>query len=201
MNNQRAEAMKNVAFDLSLDYIDKDTKLLLPLLKGFRLFRYGRRKSIRNILYHQDPMLEFKLYIFDYRYVVGSGNNRRVFNQTVFFIQSKKLGLPEFWMKPENFFHKIGEFLKLSQDIDFVDYPQFSKQYRLKGEDEDYIRASMNDQVLHFFTINKNWSLEGVNYYMAFYKKNRIIAPAMIKDFYKKGVHLAKLLEADELGL
>ena len=200
MAEYRKQAMQQVAFDLSLNFQEEGTDALMPYLSGFKLFRRGRRQKITNILSYQDQMLEYQAYIFDYRYSVGSGKDRRTLHQTVFFIQSKKLGLPEFWMQPEKFFHKIGEYLGLTQDIDFTDYPEFSKHYRLKGEDEDYIRATMDDQLLHFFTINKNWYLEGVNYYMIFYKKNRIIAPAKIKDFYGKGLHLARLLEAEELG-
>lgn len=193
--------MKQVAYDLSLSFHEKDDHNILPYLKGFKLFRKGTRKRISNVLFEEHPMLEYRLYIFDYKYTIHAGNSHKRYKQTVFFVQSKKLALPSFWMKPESFFHKVGELLKLTSDIDFVDYPEFSKQYELQSEDEDYTRATMNDQILHFFTINKNWSLEGANYYMIFYQHDKFIKAPGIKDFYKKGLHLKRLFKFEDIGL
>lgn len=201
MANYRSESLKKIAYELPLSYQEEDPNALLPFLEDFRLFRRGRRKKIDNLLTYQHPMLDFQAHIFDYRFKTGGGNSTRHHLQTVFFIRSKKLGLPAFFLRPESIFHKFGEFLKLRKDIDFEAFPEFSKQYELQGADEDYIRAMMSDQVFHFFTINKNWSLEGVNYYLIFYKKNRIIPASKIKDFYEKGLHLAHILEAEDLSL
>ena len=201
MDYSRKESLKKVAYDISLYFSEKDDRNILPYLKGFKLFRRGGRKRITNVLFEEHPMLEYRVYIFDYKYTINTNNSSKTYKQTVFFVQSKKLALPSFWMKPESFFHKVGELLKLTKDIDFVDYPEFSKQYKLKSEDEDYTRATMNDQILHFFTINKNWSLEGANYYMIFYQHNKIIKPPRIKDFYKKGLHLKRLFKFEDIGL
>jgi len=199
MSTSRERQLKKIAYELNLRYTPVATQNLLPYLKDFRLFKRGARRKIRNVLYEEHPLLDYKLHVFDYYFVVGSGNSRKSYKQTVFFIQSKKLGLPEFWMQPEHFFHKIGEYLNLSKDIDFETHPEFSNQYRLKSTDEDYLRATMKEEILHFFTINKQWYLEGVNYFMIFYKKNEIIPGDRIKDFYKSGLELARMLEANDL--
>lgn len=198
MSTKRSRQLKNVAYELELQYIPEATEILLPFLLDFKLFDRGKSKRIRNVLYQEHPMLEFRLHIFDYHFRMGSGNTQHDYKQTVFFLRSKKLGLPQFWMKPEQFFHKVGEFLRLTSDIDFEEHPDFSKQYRLKSTDEDYLRATMDDDILHFFTINKSWCLEGVNYYLVFYKNDKLISPDEIVDFYQKGLHLAKLLEAED---
>ena len=108
MLKHRTQKMSKIAFDFEMDFHPKDDWGLLALLKGFQLFRQGRRRRISNILQRKDDFLELETYIFDYRFVRGRSKHRKTFNQTVFFIQSKKLGLPEFLMKPENFFHRIG---------------------------------------------------------------------------------------------
>lgn len=201
MADYRSQSLKKVAYQLSLDYSEESTDKLLPFLEGFRLFSGGRRKRIEHVLTYEHPMLDYRSYIFDYKFIRGSGKSRRVYYQTVFFIRSKKLGLPAFYMRPESILHSIAEWLKLRSDIDFEDYPEFSKQYELQGDDEDYIRATMNEKVLRFFSENKNWSLEGVNYYLIFYKKNRLIAPQEIKEFHRIGMFLAQVLEAEDLGI
>lgn len=201
MSDQRSRILKKVAYDLSLDYKEEGTQELLPFLEDFRLFRRGRRKRLLHLMEELHPMLDYKVHLFDYRFQVGRSNHRRVYNQTVFFIRSKKLGLPAFHMRPESLFHNLGEWLRLRSDIDFSDFPAFSRQYELQGEDEDYIRSSMKEEVLRFFTQQKNWYLEGVNYYMILYKKNKLIPAQEIREFYKVGLYLSKILEAQDLGL
>lgn len=196
MSYDRSTQFRNIALQLEMQYSAEDEWGLLNLLKDFQLFRRGHSRKITNLLYRQIGMLETEIHVFDYRYVISSNNSRRVFKQTVFFVHSKKLGLPQFLLKPENFFHKIGQLLGM-QDIDFEQYPKFSDQYLLRGEDEDYIRASFPDEALQFFTIEKNWSLEGLNYYLVFYQKNRLLLPSQIVDFYRKGMHLHEILASD----
>lgn len=201
MADQRSKVLKKLAYHLSLSYREKATDALLPYLEDFQLFRRGRRKELLNVLEEVHPMLEYRLHLFDYQFYRGRGKHRRIHKQTVFFIRSRKLGLPAFHMRPESILHNLGEWLRLRRDIDFSDFPQFSKQYELQGADEDYIRATMTEEVLHFFTEHKNWHLEGVNYYLILYKKNRLIPASEIKDFLRVGLYLAKILEAKDLDL
>ncbi len=190
----RAAQLEEVAFDLGMQFQSKDDWGLLRLLKDFHLFKQGSRKRIEHILHQKDGMLESELHIFDYQYTISSGKSSVTYKQTVFFMQSKQLGLPQFLMKPEHFFHRIGEWLNLTKDIDFEEFPQFSKQYWVKSDNEDYLRASVNEPFLKFFTIEKNWQLEGLNYYLLFYKKHELLPPAQIKDFYQKGMKICEML-------
>lgn len=198
MAYSRTQQLKNVAYELGMEYKEEDEWGLHTMLKDFKLFNRGRRRKITNMLYRRDGMLELDVRVFDYRYTIRTNNSSRVFKQTVFFIQSKKLGLPQFLMKPENFFHKVGAWLGM-QDIDFERYPKFSGQYLLKGDDEEYIRASFRDEVLQFFTIERDWTLEGINYFLILYRQNHLLLPSHIVDFYRKGMHLHQLLMAEGL--
>ena len=196
MSYNRAVQLKNVAYQLGMEYAPEEEWGVHTMLKDFKLFSRGRRRRITNMLYRRDGLLQLDVRIFDYRYSVRRNNHSRVFKQTVFFVQSKKLGLPQFLMKPENFFHKIGAWLGV-EDIDFERYPKFSNQYLLKGDDEDFIRSSFKEEVLQFFTIEKDWTMEGVNYFLVLYRKNRLLLPSEIISFYKKGMHLHQLLIAE----
>lgn len=194
MAASRVEQFKRIAYELDMTYQPKDEWGLINLLEDFKLFQRGGRKRIEHILLHKDAMLETETRIFDYRYTISTGKSSRTYKQTVFFMQSKKLGLPQFLMKPEHFFHNIGEFLGFTEDIDFEEHPKFSKQYWLKSENEDYLRASLGDPFLKFFTIEKDWRLEGINYYLIFYQKNLLLSPSRIKDFYRKGMQICEML-------
>jgi hypothetical protein len=62
------------------------------------------------------------------------------------------------------------------QDIDFVEYPTFSQNYLLRGEDEDYIRYHFNNpEMIRYFDKQSFYSLEGMNYLMILYVHNVIM--------------------------
>jgi len=185
-NFGRTEKLKNLALEMDMSFSEKDEWGLLNLLKGFRLFHGG---DINNILKEKEGFYDADIRIFDYHYTTGSGKSSTTYEQTVFFIQTKKLNLPELYLQPEHFFHRIGNYFGI-EDIDFQEHPKFSKQYWLKGNDEARIRQEMNEEVLHFFTIEKDWSLEGVNYYMILYKEDKLLLPEEIKKLYGKGKEL-----------
>jgi hypothetical protein len=167
---------------------------LMELLQEFELFQKGRRQKISNVLHSVDDFMELNISIFDFEYVKGKSRERNTTRQTVFFFRSRALGLPEIYMRPENFLHRIANYLKISQDIDFEKYPDFSKQYLLQGEDEAYIRHTMNDEVLQFFTTEKGWTLEAINFFLLFHQENQLLKPWEIKRLFKKGLKLHELL-------
>ncbi len=195
---KRREDLKKIAYHLDMQYEPKDEWGLYNLLRDFRLFRRGHHRRITNILSKKNAMLDLSLHVFDYRFVISTGNSHRRVNQTVFFVESRNLGLPDFLMKPETFFHRIGEYLGM-QDIDFEAYPDFSRQYLLKGANEDHIRSSLGKKkFLRFFSIEKNWSLEGCNYYMVFYSRNMILPPNHIGRFVEKGMNIFEMLKLND---
>ncbi len=194
----RTLEMQRLASRLGMEYTAKDEWGVQGYLEDFYLFRKGRRRQIRHLLQKKDEFLGTNLYIFDYHFVKGFGKHRRKMAQTVFFIDSKRLGLPQFLMKPENFFHRIGQWLGLKDDIDFVQFPKFSEQYLLQGEDEDFIRFALNPGFLKFFSIEQGWSLEGLNYYLILYRKNKLAKARAIEHLYGTGLHLLQMLAQEE---
>lgn len=192
--NQRRTEMRKVAEELGMDFYDSDNYDLVAYLNDYQLFSRGRSRKIKNMLICVDGEEGLDIRIFDYRFVTGGGNATRVHNQTVFYLYSEKLGLPQFMLEPENFFHRIGKFLGMPDDINFEEYPEFSKQYLLKGEQEAAVRSAFKDDLLHFFTIEKNWNLEGRKFSLVFYAEGKRHHPETIKDFYEKGRMIYNML-------
>lgn len=188
--DKRSAALRHIAYKLDLEYQPTDEWGIVPQLQDFKLFNKGFRGKIRHVLSKQDELMESTVHIFDYRYLIWAGKSTRKVEQTVFFLESRKLGLPEFYMQPERFFHRIGELLGLAEDIDFEGHIDFSYNYRLTGKEEGYIRHSFKEDVLRLFAIEKGWSMEGTGFYLLLYKKNKILKPSLIEDFYNKGFSL-----------
>ncbi|MDH3243012.1 MAG: hypothetical protein OEM26_00225 [Saprospiraceae bacterium] len=192
--SRRAEAMHGLAPSLRMKYRRRDQFGLLNLLKDFHLFRRGHSRKIKHILWRDEVATDLKVRVFDYQYTVGGGQNSRTISQTVFFIYSKDLGLPQFFLQPEKFFHRLGAWLG-KEDIDFVEYPKFSDTYHLKGEDEELIRHTFSDDVLHYFTKEANWHVEGLNYFLIVYRAGKKLKVPVIKQFYQKGLEIFEILK------
>ncbi len=135
---------------------------------------------------------------FDFTWKKPAGNHSRRLYQTVFFIQAKDLALPDFFLRPENFFDRIGTWLGM-QDIDFSEDKAFSDQNLLQGEDEDLIRQLLlTPQFARMFRINREWTVEGLGYYLAIYKKRALLEPTDMAHLVKKGMELYGILREPE---
>lgn len=183
---------EKIAEKSGLSYTYNDEFGLINLLKDFRIYKKGGEQKIENILGEKTELYISDFRIFDFQYAVQRGKNKLISRQTVFFVQSKNIGLPQFYMEPERYFTKASKYLGM-EDIDFEAFSQFSDQYWLKGESESEIRSAMSDKVLHYFTVEKDWSLEGLNYFMIFYKKDKIIPTTDLLEFYQKGKAIVDL--------
>lgn len=191
-DDHRAENIKGIAKELSMTYSATDEFGLFRLLKDFKLFRKGHGKRITNILKEKSEFHETNISIFDYEYTQGHGKHAKTYQQTVFFIQSKSLDLPKFYLQPEWFFHRIANYFGIN-DIDFEEHPEFSDQYLLKSKEESRMRQKMTDEVIHFFTIEKDWYLEGVNYYLIVYMDTVLVPSKNISFLYEKGKEIVAM--------
>ena len=195
----RPRNLAQLADKLHCSFQTEDELDLVSQLQDFRLFSQGRDRRAENVLRHHDGLLEFDMSIFDYSYAgwgKGKDPHKRSW-QTVFFVQSKALSLPELELKPETLGHKLAGLLGY-EDIDFVRFPKFSGQYHLTGPDEEYIRHHFNDGVLQYFTEHKGWTVEGLGFYLVFYRKGRLVPSAEIEAFYRRGINVFNLLSGTE---
>ena len=170
--------------------------------KAERAFELGLlRTGITNVLHGDSEQLgygeEFEVRTLDFTYQSGKGT----ISQTVICFRSSQLSLPDFSMRPEYFFHKIGSKLG-SQDIDFESHPtaaEFSKKYLLRGEGEQKIRALFTDKVLTFFAANPDEvCVEGSGDQLILYRDGKIIEPEDIPAFMKEGFEVFRLFTQEQ---
>lgn len=196
----REGQLRAVAHRLGMDFMETEEYSVTREVSDFELFRKGRNRLASNIMYKSDDWMENNIKLFDYQFITGHSSHRRLVAQTVFLMRSKLLGLPQFVMKPETFFHKIASYFG-KQDIDFERFPKFSGQYLLQGEDEAYIRFKMKDEILHFFSRERGWHLEGINYYMILYKENHRLKANSVYQLYERGMGLFDLLKDEDFEI
>jgi len=146
-----------------------------------QLFTQGHARKATNLISGYFLGLNFRL--FDFRYTIGGGNSSRIIRQTVAHVELKSRHLPEFYLGPANFFHRMGKKMGYKK-IDFEYFPDFSKKYVLKGEDEAQIQQAFKPYILDYLQ-NKTtgFSIEGLGKHIIYYRKNKRIKPVEIRQF------------------
>ena len=187
---KRREAFKNQAMRLGFTYAQKADMTEVQAAQAFPLFQRGHTKRISNFMQRQSDGLQIAVY--DYRYTVGGGKNSHTHRQTIYQFQSSRLKLPDFELKPEHLFHKIGQKFGY-QDIDFESFPDFSKQYLLRGKDETMIRKLFNQEVIVRFESELKWNVEAGGESILFFHDSKRIKPDELYTMFEKARALCQM--------
>jgi hypothetical protein len=156
----------------------------------FHLFSQGRSRKIVNVM--RTDVDDVSVSLFDYRFTTGSGRHSHTHRQTVALLESERIRLPRFTLRPEGLFHKLGSFLGY-QDIDFEAHPQFSDAYLLQGDDEASIREVFADPVLSYYAVRGGLCTEGNGHQVVYYRADRQIPPERIEAFLEEGLGIVRL--------
>jgi hypothetical protein len=155
---KRREALRQMAEQLGLDFEPEADQLLTAELARLHLFRQGHSRRAANLM--RGRVGKEEVLLFDYRYVIGSGKNRRTRHQSVAAFSTGPRALPDFELRPENVFHKIGAAFGY-QDIDVPDYPSFSSHYLVRGKDEPAVRQLFDGTVIETVESARGSCIEG----------------------------------------
>ncbi len=224
IDQKRTEGMAAIAKQLRLRFYPKGDNSLFPLLDQLEFFAYGDHKRIKNLLKGTVSQAgrSLEVAIFDYYYTVGhysstqQDSNRKTFGQTVLLIYDESLQIPSFSLRPEHIFDKVGNFFGY-EDINFPDYPDFSKRYRLQGQSELAVRSLFQPNLLKFYEKQKIcteargfcvliFPATGSNAYAKnVYVENgktftdsSLLPPQEIKAFFNTGLRLVSLLKNND---
>ncbi|MDH5643014.1 MAG: hypothetical protein OEY63_02345 [Gemmatimonadota bacterium] len=191
-DKKRTEAISALADRLNFSF-QKDPPLALETdLSHFHLFSQGHSRKIKNVLIGLAG--DIGVYVFDYKYTTGGGKSSHTWNQTVMLFRSEGMQLPEFALRPENFFHRIGQVFGF-QDIDFDSHPVFSKNFLLRGEDEVRVRTIFNESVLSYYDNRLKISTEGRGTDLIYYQHAKRKSPDQLEEFIRDGVQVLTLFK------
>lgn len=196
IETKRTEALRETAESLGLQFFPEGDMTVQTTLGRLRLFDQGRRRKFRNMMTGRANDVEIA--IFGYRYTTGSGKHQHVHQQTVISFQSDLLSLPDFELRPEGMFHKIGQAFGY-KDIDFDSHPTFSKRYLLRGPNEQAIRDVFDVDVLDYFEgLKKGTCVEAGNNRLIFYRQGKRLKPEQTREFMEEGFGVYALFKGRE---
>ena len=183
-DKKRTEAVKNLADSLGLEFVGNVEPSQLGEVTEFPLFQAGHSRRVRNLLQGETDIA--RIQIFDYQYTVGSDKNKSTHNQTVVSMVSGEIATPAFELSPEGFFSRVGHWFGGS-DIDFVEHPEFSDSFQLKGPDEETIRQFFDTPLMDFFCQNKSQCVSAKQGELIYYRQRKAAKPEAWKDLMSEG--------------
>jgi hypothetical protein len=178
-DRKRTEQLRTLAGELGMNFLSEDNALH-QRLQRMHLFTLGAGHAVKNVIHGNTQAVD--LSIFDYQFTTGSGKNRTTTHQTVAFFEAGDLDLPGFQLTPENVLHRFAGLFGY-QDLNFESHPRFSKQYLLRGMDEERIRQLFRDDALEFFEQHPELSVEGDGHQLIVFRKGQQCKPDDIRAF------------------
>ena len=188
---KRREELEKVAAGLGLEFFPQGIPGLVEALRGFALFDAGRGHSVANTIRGLTDDVE--LTIFDLTYTTGSGKSSHTHRQTVIRFASSQLGLPDFTVSPEGFFHKIAKLFGV-KDINFAEDPGFSSAFLLQGPNESAVRKLFGPQVREWFSQRRGVTAAGRGNQLFFFRAEQRVNPDKIAELLEEGFQFFKLV-------
>ena len=192
-SKKRQKSLKRLAESLNFKFSTKGNKSIMDDLGGFHLFSQGYSRRISNVL--SGMFGDIPVMVMDYKFTTGGGKSSNAWQQTVLVIESEKLHLPGFVLRPENLFDKIGCVFG-KKDINFESAPVFSRRYLLRGNDEESIRRLFNERTLEYYEQRPGLSTEGDGMKLIYYRAAKRVSPDKIQAFLQEGYNIFSLFKS-----
>ena len=128
-------------------------------------------------------------------YIVN-GQFKRVI-QTAVYIQSKKTHFPDFMLKPADIKNSMEKIFK-GKDILFPDNTMFSKNYILRGKNEEEVRSLFKPRVIEFFERNPDIVIETNGKGVIICAVNNLVDPSNYQMYIEKTLGILRLFEYNQ---
>ncbi len=103
---------------------------------------------------------------------------------TVIHLSDIDFPIPDFALEPEGLHTKLSEVVG-GKDIDFDEYPDFSKRYYLRGHDEQTIRDFFNGNVIQFLESHDEIHIECHKHRLLIFKQRDLMTTQEIDEVVK----------------
>jgi hypothetical protein len=186
-SRKRTRDIEALSRSLGMAYFRRHEDLAAEPYTALPLFGRGRRQRGANLLRGGSEL------IFDFRYTTGSGKNSSTHCQTVALTSDSRRTLPRFALKPEGLLDRIGAAFG-GQDIDFEEDPDFSRRFRLRGEDEEALRKLFQAAVRQDLTQRTGLSMEGNGEWLVVYRHRRLVPADRLFQFLEDARRISSML-------
>lgn len=179
---KRGNEMQAAARQIGFSFAPEAELSAIPFFLNFELFE-GLPLKFENLMTGSLDGNNAAIFDLVYRNVSGNaGSGTTTARQTMCVIDSNKLDLPEFYLRPEGVLEKVLNAID-RVDIDFPERPDFSKKFLLYGKHAHLIRQLFTAPVLDFFEKNPNICAFGNGNFLFVYQSRTLSPAAQIQNW------------------
>lgn len=151
-----------------------------PELNRFFYFKQHPIEYSSNVIYGRYKDLGITWEISDMTYDDGIFIETRERHTTEHLVRLPVV-LPDFILDREFLFDRLKDMVEHT-DIDFPDYPEFSKKFALQSNDEQAVRKVFGHDVIAFFKEHDVYHIECVESKLVIFRERRLASVDEIKD-------------------
>ncbi len=181
-DTKRGNEMQAAARQIDFSFAPEAELSAIPFFSNFELFE-GSPLKFENLM--TGKLNGHNAAIFDLAYRNADVNARSgatTSRQTMCVIDSNKLNLPEFYLRPEGILEKVLNAVDRI-DIDFPERPDFSKKFLLYGKHAHLIRQLFTAPILGFFEKNPNICAFGGGSFLFIYQSRTLSSAAQTQNW------------------
>ena len=178
---------------MGFEFFPKGDVSVYAALDRFPLMGVGRKRKITNLM--SSTSANFQLNIFDYSYVTGRGRSQRNHKQTVAYLQSPALAMPNFTLAPKRFWDAVRSLLG-KQTVQLDGNPAFASSYVLQCNEkrDDAVRAYFTDEVQQFYVDRRGLFAQGSRNQLLLFRGDKRSKPEEINALMEEALGLLSLL-------
>jgi hypothetical protein len=173
--SRRQQQLKNLAAENGWTYrseMDWDNSSL----QNFLFFNHRPLEYKENVINGTFEDLDVRWEIADITFDEGALSATEVYHSTV-EVMHLPFSLPTFTLEKEGKLDKVFDIVRRFVgriDIDFEEYPDFSKHFLLEGPDEEAIRKLFRPSLLQFLQENEIYHIESAENKLLIFRKLRL---------------------------
>jgi hypothetical protein len=190
--NIRKAKFIQIANDCGMSNVEHLEKTVRNRLKSLDRFRNAPYGGFKNVLREKKGNVEI-LFFECYRHQRKNSNSLEPWvREGIFCFNSTDLNLPLFSL------HKALELQQLFlntlgyEDINFENYPVFSKKYLLNSSDKIAVNKFFNKKLISFLEDLDGFNIEGCDTQLIVYRPNVRIDPQNFKQLKKEAYNIFK---------
>ncbi len=135
-----------------------------------------------------------KIEVADMTLIEGARQASTETHMTIVHVSETDLPIPDFALEPEGLGTKLSELIGF-KDIDFKEYPDFSRMYYLHGHPEPIIRDFFSTRIIRFLESHEEIHIECHKHRLLLYKKLDLLDTAEIEFLEKFAEDFVKLVK------
>ncbi len=121
--------------------------------------------------------------------------------QTVACVEFEDFEFPQFEVQPEGFGTKVVELLSGEKDIDFVDSPEFSRQFYLRSSNRARVQMLFSIEVRNLLETTPGLTIIGKESQLLIYRQNKLCKSNDLADFVETALKIIDVLQQSSLKI